>query len=69
MKIGRISRSFANAIKQVLHSAADSNRSGGFSSPLKQPLADGSGLIGDHNFRTGRADSGNDPVGWYEDDF
>ena len=69
MKIGHISRSFTDAIRQVLRWAAESNRAGDLSSPPERPLADGSGLIGDHNFRTGQADSGNDPVGWYEDDF
>ena len=29
---------------------------------------DGSNLFGEHNFRTGQADSGTDPDGWYEED-
>ncbi len=33
-----------------------------------RPQGDGSDLFGEHNFRTGRADSGADPDGWYEDD-
>jgi len=33
-----------------------------------RPLGDGSDLLGDYNFRTGRTDSGADPDGWYEDD-
>ena len=33
-----------------------------------QPQSEGSNLFGEHNFRTGRADSGSDPDGWYEDD-
>lgn len=33
-----------------------------------RPLGDGSDRFGDHNFRTGRMDSGTDPDGWYEED-
>lgn len=33
-----------------------------------RPQGDGSDLFGEHNFRTGRADSSADPDGWYEDD-
>lgn len=33
-----------------------------------RPLADGSDLFGEHNFRTGSMDSGADPDGWYEED-
>ncbi len=33
-----------------------------------RPQGDGSDLFGEHNFRTGQADSGADPDGWYEDD-
>lgn len=33
-----------------------------------RPLSQGSDLIGEHNFRTGRLDSGTDPDGWYEED-
>ena len=33
-----------------------------------QPLANGSGLFGEHSFRTGKMDSGSDPDGWYEED-
>ncbi len=32
------------------------------------PLGEGSDRFGEHNFRTGRMDSGSDPEGWYEDD-
>ena len=33
-----------------------------------RPLADGSELFGEHNFRTGNLDAGTDPEGWYEED-
>jgi len=33
-----------------------------------RPLANGSDLFGEHNFRTGKMDSGGDPDGWYEED-
>jgi len=33
-----------------------------------RPLASGSDLFGEHNFRTGNMDSGTDPDGWYEED-
>ncbi len=33
-----------------------------------RPLADGSDLFGEYNFRTGEMDSGGDPDGWYEED-
>jgi hypothetical protein len=45
----------------VLASANDSETS-------DRPQGDGSDLFGEHNFKTGRADSGSDPDGWYEDD-
>lgn len=45
----------------VLASADDSETS-------DRPQGDGSNLFGEHNFRTGQADSGADPDGWYEDD-
>ena len=32
------------------------------------PLGNGSDRFGEHNFRTGRMDSGTDPDGWYEED-
>ena len=32
------------------------------------PMANGSDLFGDHNFRTGNLDAGSDPNGWYEED-
>lgn len=31
-------------------------------------LMNGSNLIGEHNFRTRKNDSGTDPYGWYEED-
>ncbi len=52
---------FLGAIVGVLVSADDSETS-------DRPQGDGSNLFGEHNFRTGRADSGTDPDGWYEDD-
>jgi len=33
-----------------------------------RPQGDGSDLLGEYNFRTGKSDSGADPNGWYEDD-
>lgn len=33
-----------------------------------RPLGEGSDRFGEHNFRSGRMDSGTDPDGWYEDD-
>jgi hypothetical protein len=33
-----------------------------------RPLTNGSDLFGEHNFRTGKLDSGSDPDGWYEED-
>jgi hypothetical protein len=38
------------------------------SETIDRPQSDGSDLFGEHNFRTGRADSGVDPYGWYEED-
>ena len=69
MKFGRISHSLASTIHLVLRWATDSHTAEDQSSPLERPLAEGSEMIGDHNFRTGRPDSGNDPIGWYEEDF
>lgn len=34
----------------------------------ERPLGEGSDRFGEHNFRTGRMDSGADPDGWYEED-
>lgn len=31
-------------------------------------LENGSDLLGEHNFRTGKMDAGADPDGWYEED-
>ena len=33
-----------------------------------RPLANGSELLGEHNFRTGKLDAGSDSDGWYEND-
>ena len=33
-----------------------------------RPLGEGSDRFGEHNFRSGRMDSGTDPDGWYEED-
>lgn len=35
---------------------------------VDRPLGEGSDRFGEHNFRTGRMDSGTDPDGWYEED-
>ena len=67
MKFGRISHSLANTVRQILHSVADSHVTGTESSPLERPLGDGSEMMGDYNFRTGKIDCGTDPFGWYED--
>ena len=34
----------------------------------ERPLSEGSRLLGDYNFRTGKLDCGTDPSGWYEED-
>ncbi len=69
MEFGHISHSLVNIIRQILRWVTDSVATETELSSLERPLTDGSDLIGDHNFRTGRADCGNDPIGWYEDDF
>ncbi len=69
MEFGHITRSLISELGHILRRVANSAVNETESSPLERPLNDGSDLIGDHNFRTGRADSGNDPIGWYEDDF
>jgi len=68
MNIGKMSLSIAKAVAVffgwcvgLLVSAAKPETS-------DRPQGDGSDLFGEHNFRTGRADSGADPDGWYEDD-
>ena len=33
-----------------------------------RPIRNGSDRFGEHNFRTGSMDSGDDPDGWYEED-
>jgi hypothetical protein len=69
MEFGHISYSLARSVRRFLRLVADSVVTGTELSSSERPLTDGSDLIGDHNFRTGRTDCGNDPVGWYEDDF
>ena len=52
---------FLGTIVGVLASSDNSETS-------DRPQGDGSDIFGEHNFRTGRADSGSDPDGCYEDD-
>lgn len=52
---------FLGTIVGVLASTDNSEAS-------ERPQGDGSDIFGEHNFRTGRTDSGTDPDGWYEDD-
>ena len=66
MKYRFISRSLTNALGRFLRLVADSVDSD--SSQDDRPQLDGSDLMGDYNFRTGRMDCGVDPYGWYEDD-
>ena len=66
MKYRFISRSIINALGRFLRLVADSVDSD--SSQDDRPQLDGSDLMGDYNFRTGRMDCGVDPYGWYEDD-
>ena len=68
MKFGHISYSLGSTVRQILRAVADSLVTGTESSSLDRPLSDGSELIGDYNFRTGKLDCGTDPNGWYEDD-
>lgn len=67
MEIGHITRSLFNAFGhifgQVTNGVADETEA----SPLERPLADGSEMMGDYNFRTSKIDCGTDPFGWYED--
>jgi len=51
---------FATAVG-ILFGAEDEESEG-------RPLANGSDLFGEHNFRTGKLDAGADPDGWYEED-
>ena len=69
MEFGHVTRALVSELGQILKWVAGSAVNETESSALERPLNNGSDLIGDHNFRTGRADSGNDPIGWYEDDF
>ena len=66
MKYGSISRSLTNALGRFLRRVADDLDSD--SSHDDRPQLDGSDLMGDYNFRTGRMDCGVDPYGWYEED-
>ena len=66
MKNGSISRSLTNALGRFLRRVADDLDSD--SSHDDRPQLDGSDLMGDYNFRTGRMDCGVDPYGWYEED-
>ena len=66
MKYSSISRSLTNAIGRFLRRVIDGLDSD--SSHNDRPQLDGSDLMGDYNFRTGRMDCGVDAYGWYEDD-
>ena len=66
MKDTFISRSLIHALGRFLRLVADSVDSD--PSQDDRPQLDGSDLMGDYNFRTGRMDCGVDPYGWYEDD-
>ena len=66
MKYRFISQPLASAFGRFLQLVADSVESD--SSQDDRPQLDGSDLMGDYNFRTGRLDCGVDPYGWYEED-
>ena len=68
MEFGHISRSLTSTIGQFLRRVADGLAPDSESSHDDRPQLDGSDLMGDYNFRTGRMDCGVDPYGWYEDD-
>ena len=61
-----IPRSLANTAGWFLRRLVDGIDSDAL--PNDRPQLDGSDLMGDYNFRTGRMDCGVDPYGWYEDD-
>lgn len=69
MNFRRIMSEFHGIVGRFLHLVADAIAFDSESSDGDGPRLDGSNLMGEYNFRTGRADSGNDPIGWYEDDF
>jgi hypothetical protein len=60
--------SISDAVSRIFCSVIHSIASGFDQSVNSRPLADGSELVGDYNFRTHKMDSGADPYGWYEDD-
>ena len=60
--------SFIKVAGQCLRRVADGLALDTESSSGDRPQLDGSDLMGDYNFRTGRLDCGLDPSGWYEDD-
>ncbi len=67
MEFGHVTRSLINAFGHVLKRVTDGVPADTESSPLERPLGDGSEMMGDYNFRTGKIDCGTDPFGWYED--
>lgn len=66
MNLRHITCSFKMVARQFLQRVADGLDPD--SSRDDRPQLDGSDLMGDYNFRTGRMDCGVDPYGWYEDD-
>lgn len=68
MELGHISYSLADTVRQILRSVVDGLVTGTYSSSLEHRLSDGSELMGEYNFRTGKMDAGSDPIGWYDDD-
>ena len=68
MEIGHITRPLINVFGHILKRVANSVAAETESSPLERRLSDGSELMGEYNFRTGKMDCGSDPIGWYEDD-
>ncbi len=61
-----ISQPLASAFGRALQLVAGSVEPD--SSQDDRPQLDGSDLMGDYNFRTGRLDCSVDPYGWYEED-
>ena len=68
MNFGHIIFSFMKAAGRSLRLVAGTPALDNESSNGDRPQLDGSDLMGDYNFRTGRMDCGVDPYGWYEDD-